>query len=229
MKNLNLITDKKKVFFTGLLGTGKTEIAINYALYLNSRVPEKISLIDLDMAKPSFRLRSIRKSINNNGIEVLVPRGPYEYTDFPVISPQMESHIISPEKRVVVDVGGETTGARIVGRYGGSVDPEDVEVFYVFNGKRNLNNDLSEIIDDLEKIGKVIPFPFTGIIHNSHLMNESTVDILESYIEQAKNISKYTGISLRFHCIREDLYGEASKRIEGHLLPLKLFLTPEWL
>lgn len=229
IKNDNMITDRKKVFLAGPLGTGKTEIAINYALYLNSRTPEKIILIDFDMVKPYFRLRSVKESVENNGIEVLTPDGPYGYADFPIITARVESHIISPEKRVIVDVGGETVGARIVGRYQGALDPGDVEVFYVFNGRRNMDNDLSEICDNLEKIRKSLPFPLTGIIHNSHLMNESTVDILESHIDLAKRISNYAGIPIRFHCIREDLYEEASKIIEGHLLPLKLFLIPEWL
>ncbi|MCD4785557.1 MAG: hypothetical protein K8T10_17180 [Candidatus Eremiobacteraeota bacterium] len=228
-KNNNMITDKKKVFLTGPLGSGKTEIAINLALYLNSEDPGKITLIDLDMVKPYFRLRSVKEPIKKSGIEVLTPEGPYQYTDFPIITARMESYIISPEKRVIIDVGGETVGARIVGRYRGNIDPGEVEVFYVFNGRRSVDNNLSEMCEDLEQIRRVLPFPLTGIIHNSHLMNESTVDILESHIDQAKEISNYSGIPLRFHCIREDLYKEASKTIEGHLLPLKLLLIPEWL
>jgi len=224
-----ILGDKKKVFFAGPMGTGKTEISINYALLWSSNLDEKITLIDLDMVKPYFRLRSVKERLENGKLNILVPPGPYGYADFPIITPQVDSQIRNPDSRAVVDVGGGDTGARLIGRYNEILNPEIADFLYVFNGKRILFDGLDQIYEMIRLMEGAGRFKFTGLVHNSNLMTMSSLKTLESNIDMARQIAGYFNIPIRFHCIRQDLFPAASKKIKGPLLPLKLYLTPEWM
>lgn len=222
-------SNKKKVFFVGAMGTGKTEISINYAKGWGSFLKDKISLIDFDMVKPLFRLRSIRQAVNNTNVEVMAPPEPYGYADFPIITPQMDSKIRDKNSYAVVDMGGEANGARLAGRFHGIISPEEVDFFYVFNGNRPGANDDSDTISTIEAIRNSSGFPLTGIVHNSHLMGESTPETLLSHMDRAKTISVMTGIPISFHCVREDLFESVSKKTQEQILPIKIFNTPDWI
>ena len=51
-----VLTDKRIVVFAGHYGSGKTNIAVNYALALREKYPGKaVSLADLDIVNPYFR------------------------------------------------------------------------------------------------------------------------------------------------------------------------------
>lgn len=228
-QNNGIWSKRKKVFFAGEMGTGKTEISINYSLQWSKNLGEKIDLIDLDMVKPYFRLRTIIKTLENTSVNVLAPPAPYGYADFPIIIPQVESSIRNLDIRTVVDVGGEDIGARLVGRYSGQIAKEDVDFLYVFNANRPQANDLLKLREMLSLIESAAGFPFTGIVNNTHLMKESTVEILESSIRKVEKFSELLQIPIRFHCIREDLYPLARKRIKADILPLKIYITPVWL
>ncbi|MCE1248371.1 MAG: hypothetical protein LWY06_17155 [Firmicutes bacterium] len=222
-------SERKKVFFVGAMGTGKTEISINYAIGWGSFLKDKISLIDFDMVKPLFRLRSIRNSVTNTSVEVMTPPEPYGYADFPIISPQMDSRIRDKSAITVVDMGGEANGARMAGRFHGIVSPDEVDFFYVYNGNRPGADNDADTLSTIDSIRNSAGFPLTGIVHNSHLMGESSEDTLLSHMDRARVISEMSGIPISFHCIREDLYSSVSKKTPEQILPLKIYNTPEWL
>lgn len=221
--------NNKKVFFVGAMGTGKTEIAINFAYKWSRFKGATVGLIDLDMVKPCFRLRSIKDKIENKLVELIIPRSRYGYADFPIIPPEMESYIVSPDRPAVIDVGGDELGARLVGRYHKRLSPEDVDFLYVYNANRPLwtGSDTLEMIQSIQSAGK---FNLTGIVHNSHLMGESTIESLKKNIPVVEEIASKANLKIRFHCIREDLFEETTKELKNiPLFPLKLYLTPEWM
>ncbi len=170
----------------------------------------------------------MKEKITGEPVKLLLPHETYGYADFPIISPQMESSIINPQSRAVIDIGGENNGARLTGRYRGTLKEELVDLFYVFNARRPGAKDPDEALEIMDAIQKAAGFPITGIVDNTNLMQETTIDIVAGEAHRAEEIARKTGLPLVFHCVREDLYPEASKRIKGPILPLKLFLTPEW-
>ena len=56
--------------FTGHFGSGKTEIAINYALKLNNE-DKKVCIADLDIVNPYFCTRDEEKFLEDKGIRVI--------------------------------------------------------------------------------------------------------------------------------------------------------------
>ena len=75
----------------------------------------RITLADLDVVKPYFRSRSARAILSDAGIELLAPTGANVHADLPIIVPQIRSALREPGRRVIVDVGGDSTGARVLG------------------------------------------------------------------------------------------------------------------
>jgi hypothetical protein len=141
----------------------------------------------------------------------------------------MDSRVKDKNAIAVVDVGGESNGAKMAGRFQGLISPDDVDFYYVFNGNRPGSDNMDETLGIIESIRRAAGFPLTGIVHNSHLMGESSAETMLIRMDQVKKISEKSGIPVCFHCIREDLYSSASKRTKEQILPLKIFLTPEWI
>lgn len=223
-----IFTNKNKIFLVGAMGSGKTEIGINYSLQWSRYLNEKVSLLDFDMTKPNFRLRSISDTLHYRNLEIIVPPGPYGWADFPIISARMESAIRNPDERTIADIGGDG-GARIIGRYRGALQPENSDFWFVFNGMRPFEKNMEEISIISHHIEKAMGYSITGLIHNSHLMLETEPDILVSRIPSARKIAEEMGVPLLFHCIREDMADMVSKEINRPILPVKLHLIPEWM
>ncbi len=219
----------KKVIFVGMAGSGKTEVSINYALSWSNYSNDRIYLVDMDMIKPMFRLRSVKNRLKDEPIELLLPPEPYGYADFPIISQGADSHIRHPEMSVVIDVGGDEAGARLVGRYKEALQTADSEFLFVYNANRPDATDMEQLLKSINLIQKSGRFQFTGIIHNSHLMKETTVDTLEVNMGNAFELASMLNLPILFHCIREDLLPEALKKIKEPLFPLKLYLEPVWI
>ncbi len=221
--------DRAKVVLVGPMGGGKTEIAINYAISWARHLKKTVGLMDLDMVKPCFRLRSTRVDFESEPVELILPEERYGYADFPIISARMESYVLDPSRPLVVDMGGDPVGARLLGRYRGRIAPEHVHLFYVYNGRRPFSRGEEDSRELLDSIGRVCGFPITGLIHNTNLMDESTPEILAGEMHNARQLADKFGIPIQFHCIREDLFNEASKKFRNEpIFPLKLFIRPVW-
>ncbi len=68
---MNIIKDRilkhKNYFFVGEAGSGKSEIAINYAIELNKNTDKTVHFFDLDMTKPLFRSRELEDTLKAEG------------------------------------------------------------------------------------------------------------------------------------------------------------------
>lgn len=72
--------------FTGAFGSGKTELALNYAVKL-LETGKKVTTVDLDLINPYFRIRSVREALETRGINVVSPRGKLAGADVPALPP----------------------------------------------------------------------------------------------------------------------------------------------
>src|SRR5512136_2128741 len=105
------------VILVGHFGSGKSEIALNLAFGMRERGSD-VSVVDLDVVKPYFRVRLAREELDAKGITLVVPEGDRFYADLPIIVPQVRgvlSRTLDPNARVIVDAGGADLGARALG------------------------------------------------------------------------------------------------------------------
>jgi Mrp family chromosome partitioning ATPase len=82
--------EKKLTIFVGNLGSGKTEIALNFALFLVKQ-GYPTTIVDLDIINPYFRTRMVRHVLEHMGLKVVCPRGELANADLPSLSPAIQS------------------------------------------------------------------------------------------------------------------------------------------
>lgn len=172
---------RRVTVFLGHFGSGKTELALNRALDL-AAAGTPVTLADLDVVKPYFRTRSARAILADAGVELLAPDGPNIHADLPIIVPQIRSALREGSRRLLLDIGGDDTGARVLGSLADVLPVADTEVFAVLNFRRPLTPDVAGALAMVRAIEVVARVAVTGLISNTHLMAETTAEIvLEGY------------------------------------------------
>ena len=75
---------KRITLFAGHYGSGKTNIALNYARMLK-RGGEKVAIADLDIVNPYFRTKDSAADLRAEGIDLVVSDFANSNVDFPAM------------------------------------------------------------------------------------------------------------------------------------------------
>ena len=218
---------KRITVIVGHYGSGKTEFAINYALHL-VRQGLKTALVDLDIANPYFRSRERQELLEQEGIALYSNVFGRDITsDLPALDPGIRTPLEDKDCHVVLDAGGDDSGARILIQYRKYLtDPEETEILFVLNGNRPETDTAEKNIHYLKTIEAEIGLPVTGLVNNTHMLRETTRDDLDRGMELAREVSGIAGIPIKFHSIVKELMPAACQE---DVFPLTLFMRPEWL
>jgi len=215
------------VILVGHFGSGKSEIAINLSLAFAARGHD-VSLVDLDVVKPYFRCRAAKEEVEAKGVRLVVPAGDRFYADLPIVLPEVKGALMragGPNGRVVVDAGGDDTGARALGSLMDAIDPGRTEMLFVVNTRRPFAEDQASLVAMLRDVEAAARRPVTGLVANTHLMEETTPEIVREGLAAAASLADATGIPLRFCAVLTRLVGAVAGcdvpvlPIERHLLP----------
>ncbi|MDP4133522.1 MAG: hypothetical protein Q8882_05875 [Bacillota bacterium] len=171
---------KKVTVFTGHFGSGKTEVAVNYA------IANKVSAIcDLDIVNPYFRTNDAKKLLNEKGIKVIAPNFASTNVDIPSLPPDVYSVFASCES-AILDVGGDEDGATVLGRYRQLFKDSETEVFMVVNVFRPETSDVEGIALMKDAIENASRLKISGLINNSNLLELTTREHIERGEELVK-------------------------------------------
>ncbi|MBQ8301850.1 MAG: P-loop NTPase [Clostridia bacterium] len=96
--------------FSGHFGSGKTEVALNFAMKLKEK-GEKVTIVDLDIVNPYFRTNDAREILNKNGIKLIANDFASTNLDMPTVPLNLLSVFDDKESVVIFDVGGDDDGA----------------------------------------------------------------------------------------------------------------------
>ena len=75
---------KRITLFAGHYGSGKTNIAVNYALKLK-REGKEVKIADLDIVNPYFRTKDSAEDLQRAGIELISPEFANSNVDLPAL------------------------------------------------------------------------------------------------------------------------------------------------
>lgn len=219
---------KRVNIFAGHYGSGKTNIAVNYALAA-AKQGLKVSIADLDIVNPYFRTKDSAEVLKQNGIRLISS----EYANTNVDTPALPSEIYSvfEDKSVcgVIDVGGDDRGALALGRYVPMlVEENDYEMFFVINKYRYLSSTPAETVEIMHEIELAAGLKFTGIVNNSNLGGETTAQTVLNSVDYAEKIAELTGLEIKMTTVKENLVDELSHCIKN-LMPLRLYVMQSWL
>ncbi|RKX27885.1 MAG: cobalamin biosynthesis protein CobQ, partial [Candidatus Zixiibacteriota bacterium] len=130
------IFNKRVLVVVGGYGSGKSEVSVNLARHLASSGQLHVAIADLDIVNPYFRSREATEQLEKLGIETLHPKGSQAFADLPIIIPQVKSAIEGYDGVLILDVGGDDAGARVLGSLAGTFPSDDHEVLFVLNANR---------------------------------------------------------------------------------------------
>lgn len=210
--------------FLGHFGSGKTELALNRALDL-AESGEPVTLADLDVVKPYFRSRAARDILAAAGVNLLAPTGDNVFADLPIIVPQIRSSLREAGRRLLLDVGGDDTGARVLGSLSDVLPADDTEVLLVLNFRRPSTPDPEcavAMVRAIERVGRVA---VTGLVSNTHLMGETTPEIVTEGLAMARTTAEAVDVPVVGVAVAGDLVAEIGD-VGCPVIPLRRVVRP---
>jgi hypothetical protein len=177
------------VILVGHFGSGKSEIALNLGLGFRAR-GEKVSLVDLDVVKPYFRCRQAREELQAHDIRLVAPEGENAHADLPIILPAVRHLLQHGDGKVLMDVGGDPVGARALGSVSDAVDMDRTEHLVVVNFFRPYTETVDEAVGMVRAIEAAARLSVTGLVSNTHLMSETTPEIVMDGLGMAEEAGR---------------------------------------
>ena len=210
---------KRVTLFCGHYGSGKTTLAVNYALYLNGAgLP--VTLADIDIVNPYFRSKDSEAALTAAGVEVVALPFANSNVDLPSLPASVYGLVERRDRYAVLDIGGDDCGAYALGRFTPYILREnDFDMLYVANFYRPLTRTAEEAFEVMREIEAVCALPFTGVVNNSNLGEETAPADVQVTFGEAEKLSALSGLPVKFTAVKASL---ADAFPENGVFPLTL-------
>ncbi len=212
---------KRITLFAGHYGSGKTNIAVNYAIHLK-RQGLPVVIADLDIVNPYFRTKDSEEDLTENEIPLLCSEFAGSNLDIPALPPSMYRAVQDKETYAVMDIGGDDVGAVALGRFAPYIKDEDnYEMLFVVNFFRPLTPTAQDAYEIMLEIEAASSLKFTGIVNNTNLGESTAVQDITASKEKVEELCKISSLPLVMTTVKQELYCELDGKTEN-LFPLKL-------
>ena len=212
---------KRLTLFAGHYGSGKTNIAVNYALQL-AREGKKVCIADLDIVNPYFRTKDSARELEQAGVELVSSQFANSNVDLPALPAESYRLVQDKSSWGVMDIGGDDRGAYALGRYVPYILEEDnYRMAFVANCYRPLTREPEEALEVMREIEAAGHVPFTCIVSNANLGHETTAQSVLDAIPYMEALSRLSGLPLWLTAAEENVAAELAGRVEN-LLPMQL-------
>ncbi|HHZ16332.1 MAG TPA: hypothetical protein GX395_01675 [Clostridia bacterium] len=181
-----------KEAYVGEYASGKSEVAINRALWLFETGIRPVILVDLDLVEPFYTLRPLKKELEARGIKVLA------WETLNTIGLGETGNLLQPvvrwalrrEGAVVIDVGYGVAGIeklRLLERP--AFERESLKIYVVINIARPMTGDVEAVVDYVRALGAV-----HGLINNSHWGDDTEPAIIHEGAQVVTKAAKILGL-----------------------------------
>ena len=210
---------KRLTLFAGHYGSGKTNIAVNYALHLAGE-GKQVCIADLDIVNPYFRTADSAAALKEAGIDLISPKFANSNVDLPALPAEAYRLVQDKSCYGIMDIGGDDRGAYALGRFVPFIKEENnYRMIFVANSFRPLTRTPEEALEVMREIEAACGIAFTCIVNNSNLGNLTTADDINATAAEAERLCRLSGLPLWMTTVHE-------KHCEGLLteavFPLKL-------
>ena len=207
---------KRLTLFAGHYGSGKTNIAVNYALALAAE-GKKVCIADLDIVNPYFRTADSTRQLENAGVDVVVSQFANSNVDLPSLPAEAYRLVEDRSAYGVMDIGGDDRGAYALGRYTPFILKEnDYRMVFVVNSYRPLTRTPQEAMEVMGEIEAACGLRFTHIVNNANLGNETTPQTVLDAVSYMQELSQLSGLPIWLHTAEQTV----AKELEGKLDPV---------
>lgn len=212
---------KRLTLFAGHYGSGKTNIAVNYALHL-AREEKKVCIADLDIVNPYFRTADSAMELAAAGVDLIKPQFANSNVDLPALPAEAYRLVQDRNTYAVMDIGGDDRGAYALGRYVPAIKAENnYRMVFVANCYRPLTRTPEEALEVMREIEAACGLAFTHIVNNSNLGSETTPQTLLDSLDFIQGLCSVSGLPLFLHTARVDVAQQLSKTLSP-VFPLQL-------
>ena len=221
------INDKRIRIIIGHYGSGKTEFSVNYAMKLKQATSSKVAIADLDIVNVYFRSREKQVMLEEQGIKVIASSIAGNALDLPAVAADIITPLEDKSYEYVIDVGGDSVGARVLGRFKNYIEDDDYDMFMVVNANREQTMDVEGIKRHKETIEATSRLKVTGFINNTHLIRETTLEDVLNGDKLLKEASKELGIPIRYVSAMSHIASQIPDEVSGEILALDLIMRDQ--
>ena len=216
---------KRVTLFSGHYGSGKTNIAVNFALGLR-REGKPVTVADLDIVNPYFRTKDSMAELEEAGIRLISSRYANTNLDIPALPDDLYVITDDRETYAIIDVGGDDRGALALGRLTPALLAEDnYEMLMVINRYRPLTPDAASVLEVMGEIETACGIRFTGLVNNSNLGEETTAEDVLASVAFGEEVAALSGLPVKMTAVKAELAPLLEGKIEN-LLPMTLQKKP---
>jgi hypothetical protein len=163
--------------FVGAYGSGKSEVSVNYALWLARHVRtgnQRVVLCDLDTINPYYRSADAKSVLAENQIELIASIYINTNVDVPAVPAGIFSVFDDESILAVLDIGGEDLGARVVGSLRERLAGQDFAINLVVNPFRLTTNTPEGIAWTADSLTSTIGLRLTGLVESFPVVAEGS-------------------------------------------------------
>ena len=196
---------KRVTLFVGHYGSGKSNLAVNYALRLRE-AGKAVALADMDIVNPYFRSADSARELEEAGVRVIALPFANTNVDLPALPSEIYGLVQQRGEYAVLDVGGDDRGALALGRFVPYIlEEDDYEVLYVVNFYRPLTGAAADALEVMREIEAAAGIRCTGIVNDSNLGAETTAADIEATVPLAGELAALSGLPVAFTAYDSDL------------------------
>ncbi|MBR2325518.1 MAG: hypothetical protein IKA53_05705 [Clostridia bacterium] len=212
---------KRITIFSGHYGSGKTNVALTYALSERAK-EKKVAIADIDIVNPYFRTKDSEALLKERGIRLICSDYANTNVDIPALPQDIYAIVDDKSLTCILDVGGDERGALALGRISAAIREEnDYDMIFVANRFRPLTSTVEGAMEVLREIEAAAGLRFTAIVNNSNLGAETAPEDILSSVEFGKALSEAAGLPLAATSVSESVYEALCGRMSG-LYPIRL-------
>ncbi len=212
---------------TGYYGSGKTEFCVNFATYLQEKLNRDIYLADLDVINPYFRSREKVDYLREHNVYI-IGNNLQNSTgqDIPAISGEMIRTLLSGDE-LIIDLAGSVNGLKALSLF--KQHMESYELYCVLNVYRSETDSKEKMLKYLKDTELVSGLKVSGIVHNSHLVHDTTAcDVLEAQ-ELVTQVSKESALPIKYTLVKQSIYEQIKSNINSEVITFdKLKMREAW-
>ena len=218
---VTIMNHKRLTLFAGHYGSGKTNIAVNYALHLAAQ-GKKVTIADLDIVNPYFRTKDSAKELAQAGVELISPQFANTNVDLPALPAEAYKLITDRKTYGIMDIGGDDRGAYALGRYvPGILEENNYRMVFVANSYRPLTRTPEEALEVMREIENACGLKFTDIVNNANLGSETTAETVLSALPYMQKLSELSGLPIFAHTAEITVAAGLEGKLDN-VLPLRL-------
>ncbi len=226
---INMLNDKRIRVIVGHYGSGKTEFAVNYAMKLAEQT-DNVGIADLDVVNVYFRSREKAELMEEKGIRVMSSAyGHSANLDLPSVSAGIFGLLQDDNCQCVLDIGGDSTGAKALGRFKPTLTVKGYDMFLVINTFRLETSTREGIIKHIKEIEAQTGLKITGLVNNSNLLRETTLEEVKVGQIVIESVSDEMKIPIKYVCAIEKVAQTIPAEYAENVLTMQMYMREDWM